>query len=98
VGGRGIEQYNNRLLTPESSTLEGRDRRNQNDSLSLDLEQHALDKQLAYEQLSNASQGSQDLSATQIEGYIPDRYQNNALRRRNLNLSTDNVIEGPRRT
>ena len=43
-------------------------------------------------------QGHQDLSATQIEGYIPDRHQNNAPRRRNLDLDTDNIIEGPRRT
>jgi hypothetical protein len=76
-----MEQYNNRLLTPGPSNPEGRDGRNQNDSLSSDLEQHALDKQLAREKLSNALRGSRDLSATQTKGYIPDCYHNNALRR-----------------
>ncbi|KAI2475040.1 hypothetical protein Ptr902_13539 [Pyrenophora tritici-repentis] len=61
-------------------------------------EQRAMDEQLAQEQQRNVVQGSQDTSATQIEGYIPDRYENNAPRRRNLDLSTDNIIEGPRRT
>jgi hypothetical protein len=98
VGGKRTEQYNNGLLTPGPSTPEGRDGRNQNDSPSLDLEQHALDKQLAREQPSDALQESRNLSATQIEGYIPNRYQNNALMRRNLDLDTDNIIEGLRRT
>jgi hypothetical protein len=47
VGGEGMEQYNNRLLTLGPPTPEGRDGRNQNDSPSADLEQHALDEQLA---------------------------------------------------
>ena len=93
-----MEQYNDGLLTPGPSTPEGRDGRNQNDSPSSDLEQHALNEQVAREQSSNVLRGSQDLSATQIEGYIPDRHQNNALRRRNLDLDTDNIIEGLRRT
>jgi hypothetical protein len=98
VGGEEIEQYNDGLLTPGPSTPEARDGRNQNDSPSSDSEQHALDEQLAHEQPSNESRGSQDLSATQIKGYIPDRHQNNAPRRRNFDLDTDNIIEGPRRT
>ena len=93
-----MEQYDDGLLTPGPSTLNQHDGRNQDDSPSSDLEQHALDEQLARKQLSDASRGSRDLSATQIEGYIPDRHQNNALRRRNLDLDTDNIIEGPRRT
>jgi hypothetical protein len=98
VGGEEMEQYNDGLLTPGPSTPEARDGRNQNDSPSSDSEQHALDEQLAHEQPSNESRGSQDLSATQIEGYIPDRHQNNAPRRRNFDLDTDNIIEGLRRT
>jgi hypothetical protein len=58
VGGEGMEQYNNRLLTPGPSTPEGQDGRNQNNSLSADLEQHALDEQLAYKQISDASRQS----------------------------------------
>jgi hypothetical protein len=98
VGGEEMEQYNNGLLTPGPSTPGGRDGQNQNDSPSSDLEQHALDKQLAREQTSDASRGSQDLSATQIEGYIPNRHQNNAPQRRNFDLDTNNIIKGPQRT
>jgi hypothetical protein len=101
VGGEEMEQYNDGLLTPGPSTPEGRDGRdgrNQNDSSSTDSEQRALDEHLAHKQPSDASRGSRDLSATQLEGCIPDRHENNAPRRRNLDLSTDNLIEGPRQT
>ncbi|KAI1670089.1 hypothetical protein L13192_05605 [Pyrenophora tritici-repentis] len=92
VGGEEMEHYNGGLLTPEPSNLS---LYNDQDLIS---EQRAMDEQLAQEQQRNVVQGSQDTSATQIEGYIPDRYENNAPRRRNLDLSTDNIIEGPRRT
>jgi hypothetical protein len=83
------------LQTPETLIQTRRD-----DSLSTESEQEqrALNEQLAQEQQYNVEQGYQDLSATQIEGYIPDRHENNAPRRRNLDLSTDNVIQGPRHT
>ena len=89
------EQPNTGLLTPDTLI-----QNQQDDSLPLEsvLEQRALNEQFAQEQQYNVEQGSQDLSATQIEGYIPDRHENNAPRRRNLDFSTDNVIEGPRRT
>jgi hypothetical protein len=92
------EQPGTGLLTPETSTQDQRDGRDDALSTESEQEQRALDEQLAQEQQYNVEQGSQDLSATQIEGYIPDRYENNAPRRRNLDLSTKNVIEGPRRT
>jgi hypothetical protein len=65
-----MEQYNDGLLTPGPSTPEGRDRQNQNNSPSSDLEQHALDEQLARKQPSDVSRRSRDLSAIQIENYI----------------------------
>ncbi|KAI1559987.1 hypothetical protein PtrEW7m1_011712, partial [Pyrenophora tritici-repentis] len=96
MGGEEIEQdkeqYEGGLPTPEPSNLS---LHNDQDLIS---EQQAIDEQLVQEQQRNVVQGSQDISATQIEGYIPDRYKNNAPRRRNLDLSTDNIIEGPRRT
>jgi hypothetical protein len=92
------EQPSTGLLTPKISIQNQQDRRDDSLYTESEQEQHALDEQLAQEQQYNVEQGSQDLSATQIEGYIPDRHENNAPRRRNLDLSTDNVIEGPRRT
>ncbi|KAG9388591.1 hypothetical protein A1F94_001483 [Pyrenophora tritici-repentis] len=92
MGGEEIEQdkeqYEGGLPTPEPSNLS---LHNDQDLIS---EQQAIDEQLVQEQQRNVVQGSQDISATQIEGYIPDRYKNNAPRRRNLDLSTDNIIEG----
>jgi hypothetical protein len=89
------EQPDTGLRTPETSI---QTRRDNSLSTESEQEQRALDEQLAQEQQYNVEQGSQDLSATQIEGYIPDRHENNAPRRRNLDLSTENVIQGPRRT
>jgi hypothetical protein len=63
------EQPDTGLRTPETSIQTRRD-----DSLSTESEQEqgALNEQLAQEQQYNVEQGYQDLSATQIEGYIPD--------------------------
>jgi hypothetical protein len=92
------EQNNGGLQTPETSIQDQQDRQDNSPAAELDIEQRNLDKQLAQEQQRDSVHGLQDLPATQIEGYIPDRYQNNAPRRRNLDFSTENVIEGPRRT
>jgi hypothetical protein len=62
-GGDQMERYNDGLLTPGPSTSDQQDGQNQNDSLSFDSEQ------LAHEQQLSILQKSQDLSATQIEGY-----------------------------
>jgi hypothetical protein len=90
-----MEQYNDGLLIPGHPSAEGRDGRNRNDSLSSDLQQYVLIKQIAHEQSSDVSRGSQDLSAA--EGYIPDRHQNNAPKGRNFDLDTANIMKGPRR-
>jgi hypothetical protein len=94
------EQPNTVLLTLESLMQKQQDRRD--DSLSTESEQRALDEQLAQEQqrrlCNDLKTCQQDLSATQIEGCIPDQHENNAPRRQNLDLSTKNVIEGLRRT
>jgi hypothetical protein len=78
------EQPDTGLLTPETPIQDGQDGRDgRENSLSTESEQEqrALDEQLAQEQQHNTQQGSQDLSATQIEGYIPDRHENNTPRR-----------------
>lgn len=104
VGGERIEQdkewSDQGLLTPESSASDEQnsssasDRhngQNRHPSSERDSEQPAREER-------PHARIFQDLSATQIEGYVPDRYQNNAPRRRNLDLDEDNIIEGPRRT
>jgi len=104
VGGERIEQdkdcSDKGLLTPGSSALDERDRSSASDRDSMQDTHLSPDRDL--EQMVHEERGlaraSQDLSATQIEVYLPDRYQNNAPRRRNLDLDEDNIIEGPRRT
>ena len=88
------EQYDKGLLTPELSTSDPFERQGISSPSNSDSEQQNLDNQLTHEQ----SYGYQNLSATQMENYVPDRHQNNAPRRRNLDLSTENIIDGPRRT
>ncbi|CAA9959478.1 hypothetical protein PTMSG1_02896 [Pyrenophora teres f. maculata] len=97
MGGEVTEQDKERpntgWLTPGTSIQNLQDRRDNSLSTETEQEERALDEQLAQEQQRNVVQGSQDISATQIEGCIPDRHENNAPRRRNLDLSMDNVIE-----
>jgi hypothetical protein len=104
VGGERMEQdkecSDKGLLTPGSSASEERDRSqtlSRHDAQDRHPSSEPDSDQPTYEERPFA-RASQDLSATQIEGYLPDRYQNNAPRRRNLDLDEDNIIEGPRRT
>jgi hypothetical protein len=77
---RDKEQPDTGLRTPETSIQNRKDRRDNSLSTESEQEQRALNEQLAQEQQYNVEQESQDLSATQIEGYVPDRHGYNAPR------------------